>query len=90
MPYISFIEEAVMNPLYHEYIAGRIEVSYPNDAHPSEEIRFFTKDQYGFQSLRDAWDMLYITVEDLEYVKKIVGELNNVSKNDSCRKGKND
>lgn len=76
--YISFIEEAVLNPAYLGYIAGRIEVHHPGDrAYHSEEIRFFTKDVDGFYSFRDAWDMLCITETNLEYVRKIVREAYN-------------
>jgi len=75
--FISFIEEAVLNPAYQGYIGGRIEVSYPGDVYPSQEIRFFTKDVKGFCSFRDAWDMLDITQKDLDYLRKIVREIYN-------------
>jgi hypothetical protein len=56
-PYIliSFVEEAVMNPKYEGFIAGRIEV-YRKRPYADEEIRFFTKNQ-RFARFRRKWDM---------------------------------
>jgi hypothetical protein len=71
--FISFIEEGIMNPTYHGYIGGRIEVSHPGDIYPSEEIRFFTKDT-EFYKFRDEWDMKNVALQDLRSLKRIVKE----------------
>ena len=67
--FISFIEECVMNPLYLDYIGGRIEV-YANDYDfARKEIRFFTKDIKKFNQFRDRWDMKDITGKRLEWIE---------------------
>ena len=57
--FLSFVEEAVMNPRYEGYVAGRMEV-YDDDAnagpYASREVRFFTRDQCGFYEFRNKWD----------------------------------
>jgi len=70
--FISFIEEAVMNPEYQGYIGGRIEVSHPGDHYPSEEIRFFTNNTERFYTFREKWDWKKITNDDLDILRKIV------------------
>lgn len=75
MIYISFVEEAVMNPKYEGYIGGRIEVYDDKDSgYSSEEIRFFTKDIDGFNTFRDEWDMKDVTPEELDFIKDVVKE----------------
>lgn len=69
--FLSFIEEGIMNPKYHGYVGGRIEVSHPGDTYPSEEIRFFTKD-LDFYKFRDEWDMKNISTGDLVKLRRIV------------------
>lgn len=69
--FISFIEEGIMNPKYHSYRGGRIEVSYPGEPYPSEEIRFFTKDK-EYYTFRDEWDMKDISEKELRKLKRIV------------------
>lgn len=71
MIYISFVEEGIMNPKYHGYRAGRIEVSYPNDIFPSEEIRFFTNKNKEFEDFRDRWDMKRVTRKQLSKIREI-------------------
>ncbi|MBV6343416.1 hypothetical protein [Candidatus Magnetobacterium casense] len=71
--YISFVEEAVMNPDYRGYIGGRIEVHRPEDrGYHSEEIRFFTDEPEKFNAFRDKYDMKEVTKEQLEAIKEIV------------------
>ncbi len=74
MIYISFIEEAVLNPDYQGYIGGRIEVHRPEDSYCLREIRFFTKDITGFNTFRDQWDMKDITAKELDTIKNTVKE----------------
>lgn len=71
--FISFVEEAVLNPDYQGYVGGRVEVQHPGDgAYPSEEIRFFTKNVECFYAFRDGWDMNDITLSQLEYLRRII------------------
>ncbi len=71
--YISFIEEAVLNPQYEGYIAGRIEVTHPTDIiFPSEEIRFLTSELDDFYGFRDRWDMKTINHEELNLIREII------------------
>jgi len=73
MIYISFIEEAVLNPEYQGYIGGRIEVYDDKDkGYSSEEIRFFTKGVEEFNIFRNEWDMRDVTNEELDFVRDIV------------------
>ena len=75
MIYISFIEEAVMNPKYQGCIAGRIEVyDDRNEGYSSREIRFFTRDIDEFNIFRDEWDMKEVTYEELDFIRDIVKE----------------
>ena len=72
--FISFVEEAVLNPDYEGYIGGRIEVSRPGDVYQSEEIRFFTKDVEGFNRFRDKCDMREVSEYGLRQIRDIVNE----------------
>ena len=69
--FLSFIEEAVMNPDYEGYVAGRVEV-YEADAgeYAKEEIRFFTKKLSEFYRLRDTWDFKEVSAGKLEQLRK--------------------
>lgn len=67
--FISFVEEAVLNENYYGYIGGRIEVSYPRDHFPSEEIRFFTKNTEQFYEFRDLWDFREVDQSTLNKIK---------------------
>lgn len=71
--FISFIEEAVMNPHYEGYIAGRLEIYDREDTsgHASEEIRFFTKDP-GFYDFRDKWDFKKIHGNRLNWLRRFI------------------
>ena len=73
--FVSFVEEAVLNPEYEGYIGGRIEVRLPEDiAFHSEEIRFFTSHIKDFYRFRDTWDMRYVTEEQLNTIRDVVKE----------------
>ena len=73
MIYVSFIEEAVMNPNYKGFIAGRIEVYISEDCgYHSEEIRFFTKNVKKFNAFRDKYDLKEVTKAKLETIRKTV------------------
>ena len=70
--FISFVGEGIMNPAYHEYVAGRIEVSRSEDIFPSEEIRYITKMVDEFRLFDDLWDMKHVTEEQLDFVRDMV------------------
>ena len=73
MIYVSFIEEAVMNPNYKGCIAGRIEVLRSEDrGYHSEEIRFFTKNVKKFNAFRDKYDLKEVTENKLKTIRKTV------------------
>jgi hypothetical protein len=72
--YISFVEECVMNPLYLDYIGGRIEVYESNMPFSCREIRFFTKDIKKFNRFRALWDMKDITGKQLKWIENRVGK----------------
>jgi len=70
--FISFVEECIQNPLYENYIGGRIEVYESDSEYASNEIRFFTNDITKFNKFRDKWDMKNVTKKQLEEIKKDV------------------
>ena len=72
--FISFVEEAVLNPDYKDFIGGRIEVYRSDERYASEEIRFFTKKQDEFYKFREKYDFKDITEAELNKIKKIVKE----------------
>ena len=67
--FISFVEECVMNPLYEDYIVGRIEVYKPDGQFSDHEIRFFTKDVKKFRAFRRYWDMKNIIEKQLKHIE---------------------
>jgi len=72
--FISFIEEAVLNPDYKGFIGGRIEVYRLGEAYASEEIRFFTKKQDEFYKFREDWDFKDVTEAELNEIRETVKE----------------
>lgn len=71
--FISFIEEGIMNPKYHGFVGGRIEVHRREDkGYHSEEIRFFTDEVEKFEAFREEYDMKEITKEELKAIKAVV------------------
>jgi hypothetical protein len=70
--FISFIEEAIMNPDFWDYVAaGRVEVSRPKDEYPSEEIRFLTK-KASYFVFREKWDFHYVNEEELKHIREMI------------------
>jgi hypothetical protein len=71
--FISFVEEAVMNPAWAGFIGGRIEVTPDNSksGHASEEIRFFTKDVKSFNQFRELYDFKEVDKTTLDLIRKI-------------------
>ncbi len=66
--FVSFVEEAVLNPDYLGYIAGRIEVSedWPESEHwPINELRFLTTKTLAFDQFRDQFDGVRLTRQEL-------------------------
>ena len=68
--FVSFIEEAIFNPKYSGYAAGRMEVYSQWSHYDIDEIRFFTKDK-EFYKFREKWDFKNITRKQLKEVIKI-------------------
>jgi len=76
--FLSFVEEAVMNPNYEGYVGGRIEV-YDNGSdnpYAIEEIRFFTKKLSAYHKLRDRYDFEDVTAKGLERLRKAIAAIN--------------
>lgn len=74
--FVSFIEEAVLNPSYKGYKAGRVEI-FPrdvNDPHLGkyaiEELRFLTDNMEDFEKFREKWDFEIINGSELGLIKK--------------------
>lgn len=74
--FLSFIEEAVLNPDFAGCHGGRVEVTRNGDDYPSEEIRFFVKDHLSeYYRLRDLWDGKELTAAQLDKLRKDLGRL---------------
>jgi len=72
--FVSFIEEAVMNLKYRDYIAGRIEVYKDPAVYDIEEIRFFTNKQDEYFKFRDRWDFEDVSQAELDELRKTAEE----------------
>jgi len=70
--FISFIEEAVLNPDFSGYTGGRVEVYKDVDEYAGEEIRFFTNDP-AFREFREQWDFRRVTDKQLIFIKQEIG-----------------
>ena len=68
--FLSFIEEAVLNPDYEGYVGGRVEISETGEEYAKEEIRFFTNKLSDFWRVRDEWDFKEVTAGQLERLRK--------------------
>jgi hypothetical protein len=74
--FLSFVEEAVLNQAFKNYVGGRVEVTGPGDDYPGEEIRFFTKEHKSeYYRLRDLWDFKELTAAQLDKLRKDLGNL---------------
>ena len=79
--FLSFVEEAVMNPAYFEYVGGRIEVyEIGSEKYAIEEIRFFTKKLSAYHKLRDRYDFEDVTAKGLERLRAKIVALNEKEK----------
>lgn len=72
--FLSFVEECIMNPLYQDYIGGRIEVYEKGEPFATKEIRFFTRSVNKFRDLRNEWDMKHVTVDGLKILEDEISE----------------
>jgi hypothetical protein len=69
--FLSFVEEGIMNPLYADYVGGRIEVyEIGSEKYAIEEIRFLTKKQKEYHRLRGRYDFEDVTAKGLARLKK--------------------
>ena len=67
--YLSFVEEAVMNPEYEGFVGGRLEV-YDGGPYAADEIRFLTSRRSDFYRLRDEYDMKEVGAAALEKARR--------------------
>ena len=74
--FLSFIEEAVLNPDYEGYVGGRVEISETGEEYAKEEIRFFTNKLSDFYRLRDELDFKEVSAGKLEQLRKELADLN--------------
>lgn len=65
--FCSFIEE--FWPQQLPISVGRVEIRYPEDMYPSEELRWATDDE-GFFEWREKWDFKYIKKAQLRYLRR--------------------
>jgi hypothetical protein len=74
--FLSFVEEAVMNPNYEGYIGGRVEVfdEPSEDGYAIEEIRFFTNKQSEFYYFRERWDFETVGKKTLNAIRQAIKE----------------
>jgi len=78
--FLSFIEEAVLNPDYEGYVGGRVEISETGEEYAKEEIRFFTNKLSDFYRLRDELDFKEVSAGKLEQLRKELADLNEKEK----------
>ena len=78
--FLSFIEEAVLNPDWAGYVGGRVEVTRAGEDYASEEIRFFTNKLSDFYRLRDELDFKEVSAGKLEQLRKELADLNEKEK----------
>jgi len=78
--FLSFIEEAVLNPDWAGYVGGRVEVTKAGEDYASEEIRFFTNKLSDFYRLRDELDFKEVSAGKLEQLRKELADLNEKEK----------
>ena len=76
--FLSFVEEAVMNPDYAGHVGGRVEVYEigSDSQYAIEEIRFFTNKQKEYYRLRERWDFEDVTAKGLERLRAKIVVLN--------------
>jgi len=74
--FLNFIEEAVLNPDYSDYIAGRVEIfDEPSETgYDIDEYRFLVhRDKWReFWDFRDEWDFKVIDENKLKWFKEFV------------------
>jgi len=70
--FVSFIEEAIFNPDYQDYITGRMEIWTQWSQYDIDEVRFLTKKIDEFYILREKWDFKDLTWWQLKKLSKII------------------
>ncbi len=72
---LSFVEEAVRNPEYSGWIAGRMEIIKPAESsHSIDEVRFFTPRNDEWTKFMDEYDGKDVDKTELDEIIKIVKE----------------
>jgi hypothetical protein len=69
--FVSFIEEAIMNSEYEDYVGGRVEIWNDNYEFDIVEIRFFTKNP-SFYEFRNKWDFKNVNTKQLDFIEKTI------------------
>lgn len=84
MKYLSFVEEAVMNPKYEDWIGGRVEIWDDETvrSYAEREIRFITPKREDFRQFRNVWDFQHVNDQILKHLeRKITKEYQQTLKN---------
>ena len=76
--YISFVEEAIQNPKYFCYTAGRCEVDIDEKQFSIDEYRFFTKKK-SFKKFRELVECHYYNIIGLFIIKLIIKYVYNIN-----------
>ncbi len=71
--FLSFIGEAVLNPLFSGFSGGRVEVSDDDHEYAIEEIRWFTR-KPDFAAFRERYDFKNVSGRTLERVRATVNK----------------
>ena len=72
---LSFVEEAIRNPMYKGWAGGRMEVIRPDEsAYSIDEIRFFTPWNDEWTKFVDKYDCKNVDKAELDKVTTIVKE----------------
>lgn len=71
MFWTNFVGEAVLNPDYEGYVAGRCEVNTRDSIYPIEEYRYFTKDP-SIHDFINKWDFKTVSKTQLKEIETIL------------------
>lgn len=70
--FLSFVEEAIMNPNFENWVGGRIEIYDGIQPYAIDEIRFLTDDAKAFEQLRESKDFQIVNSEGLNELKTTI------------------
>ena len=74
--FLSFVEEAVLNPAWEGYVGGRVEVhdGGSDTGYAVEEIRFLTNRLSEYYRLRDEYDFKEVGKARLDRLREEIGK----------------